>query len=242
MPTDKANALMPHALAMESSAAAMLRTASGNDDAIGGSVRITASQVIAVEVLPEILAGLSADHPDLDFELVASNETADLLRRDADIAVRMVRPSQSALVARKIGDIPLGMYARRDYLDRRGWPASIGDLEGHAIIGFDRETPSIQTLKTLGLELTRDLFSLRTDNDLAQLAALRAGFGIGICQIGLARREPRLVRLFPDVIRFPLETWVTMHEDLRASRRMRVVFDRLAEALGAYVRSASEPE
>src|SRR3990167_2657861 len=157
MPTDKANALMPHALAMESSAAAMLRTASGNDDAIGGSVRITASQVIAVEVLPEILAGLSADHPDLDFELVASNETADLLRRDADIAVRMVRPSQSALVARKIGDIPLGMYARRDYLDRRGWPASIGDLEGHAIIGFDRETPSIQTLKTLGLELTRDL-------------------------------------------------------------------------------------
>lgn len=240
-PTDKASALMPHALTMEASAAAMLRAASGSGEEISGAVRITASEVIGVEVLPAILAAISADYPDLDFELVASNQTADLLRRDADIAVRMVRPSQGALVSQSVGDIMLGMFAHEAYLARRGMPQRLEDLPGHAIIGIDQNTTMFSTLQGLDLPLTRELFSFRSDNDLAQLSALRAGFGVGICQTALARRSPGMVRLFPDSMTFPLSTWITMHEDLRGNRRMRVVFDRLVLAFRAYARETQAP-
>ncbi|MEH6410235.1 MAG: LysR family transcriptional regulator [Hyphomonas sp.] len=234
-PTEAADALIPHALAMEASAAAMVRAASGPDDAMTGAVRITASEVIGIEVLPAILAAIGADYPQLVFELVASNETADLLRRDADIAVRMVRPSQGALIARKIGDVALGMFARRDYLERRGTPNRLDDLSDHALIGFDHETSGVQGLRAQGLDLHREMFTLRTDSDVAQLSAIRAGLGIGICQVALAMRDPRLVRLFPKEMTFPLETWLTMHGDLRGNRRMRIVFNHLAEALTMYM-------
>tara|TARA_R110000796_G_scaffold25014_2_gene70997 strand:+ start:151 stop:1059 length:909 start_codon:yes stop_codon:yes gene_type:complete len=234
-PTEAADALIPHALAMEASAAAMVRAASGPDDAMAGAVRITASEVIGIEVLPAILAAIGADYPQLAFELVASNETADLLRRDADIAVRMVRPTQGALIARKIGDVALGMFARRDYLERRGTPNRLDDLSDHALIGFDHESSGVQGLRAQGLELHREMFTLRTDSDVAQLSAIRAGLGIGICQVALAMRDPRLVRLFPKEMTFSLETWLTMHGDLRGNRRMRTVFNHLAEALTMYM-------
>lgn len=241
IPTETADALLPHALTMESAAAAMRRTASAGREEARGVVRITASEVVSIEVLPPILAALHAEHPGLIFELVVSNQTSDLLRRDADIAVRMVRPAQSALVAVKVGDIPIGAFARRDYLERCGMPEGVNDVAGHTLIGYDHETVAVQGLRAMGLNLTRDMFDLRTDNDLAQLAAIRAGFGIGLCQVGVASRDPRLVRLFAGQLNYPLPTWVTMHEDLRGIRRMRLVFDHLAEALRAYVRSAEAP-
>ena len=241
-PTDLAGTLLPHALAMEASAAAMMRAASGADGEIAGAVRLTASQVIGVEVLPRILTGIGAAHPGIDFELVASNETADLLRRDADIAVRMVRPSQGALVAQKVGDIQLAMYAHRDYLARCGTPETVEALRDHAIVGFDRETAGIEALQSMGMQLRREMFALRTDNDIAQLSAIRAGFGIGICQTNLARRNPGLVRLFPEEMSFHLETWITMHEDLRGVRRMRLVFNQLVSAMTAYAKASEGPD
>ena len=243
-PTDLAGALVPHALAMEASAAAMVRAASGGEGDVSGIVRLTASQVVGVEVLPGLLAKIGAAYPQIDFELVASNETADLLRRDADIAVRMVRPAQGALIAQKVGDVQLGMYAHVDYLARRGRPASLEDLRRgrHAAIGFDRETTALRALQGMNLPLSRDDFSFRTDNDLAQLSALRAGFGIGMCQTNLARGNPDLVRLFPQEMSFTLETWITMHEDLRGNRRMRLVFDHLVEGMTAYAKASLGPD
>lgn len=237
-PTDIAEALVPHALAMEASAAAMIRAASGADGEVAGAVRITASQVVGVEVLPPILAAIGADHPGIDFELVATNETSDLLRRDADIAVRMVRPSQGALIAQKVGEVQLGMYAHTGYIARRGRPETLDDLEQHAAIGFDHDTTGLRALQGIGLSLNRDSFNLRSDNDLAQLSALRAGFGIGMCQTNLAHGNPDLVRLFPEEMSFSLEIWITMHEDLRGVRRMRLVFDRLVAAMTAYAKAS----
>ncbi len=83
--------------------------------------------------------------------------------------------------------------------------------------------------------LTREMFSLRTDNDLAQLAAIRAGYGVGGCQVGIARRDPDLLRLLPETFAVPLETWLVMHEDLRTSPRVRRVYDHLAEGLRIYL-------
>jgi len=168
-------------------------------------------------------------------ELVLSDRQEDLLRRDADIAVRMARPTQAALTARRVGAIPVGLFAHRRYLERHGAPTRLEP--GLAGIGFDRNVEILSALRDLQLPLTREHFAFRTDNDLAQLAALRAGFGIGACQAPLAARDPDLVPVLDNVFRYELEMWVAMHEDLKSSRRMRAMFDWLVEGLTAYVRS-----
>lgn len=235
-PTELAHELVPHAQAMASAAAALQRTASAGREDIRGTVRISASEVIGAEVLPPILAAFRDRHPGIVVELVLSNQSADLLRRDADIAVRMVQPTQEALVARHVGRVELGLFAHRRYLDTHGHPASLADIGQHALIGFDTETLYIRRLRPQGLPYVREHFALRTDSDLAALAALRAGFGLGIAQVNLARRDPQLVRLLANELSLPLEAWVVMHEDLRQSLRVRRLFEHLAESLEAYAR------
>jgi DNA-binding transcriptional LysR family regulator len=200
-------------------------------------VRLTASNIIGAEVLPSILCDFRERHPNIAIELVLSNRNQDMSRRDADIAVRMVRPTQKSLVARRLGPVQIGFYAHRDYLARHGAPRSIRDLSRHAIIGFDRDAASIRWLGT-ELPVSRDLFALRTDDDQAQLSALRAGFGIGGCHAGIAARDPGLVPVLPGALGFKLEMWLVMHEDLRGSRRVRLLFDHLAMALKAYAATA----
>ncbi len=230
-PTETALALRPHAEAMEAAAAALMRSASGSSGAIEGTVRLTASEVVAVERLPKLLTALKQRHPGLTFEIVASNRNQDLLRRDSDIAIRMVRPTQDALLARRAGRLTLGLFAHRDYLATHGTPARLADLAGHSLIGFDTESPAVRAAAASGVPVDRAAFSFRSDSDLAQLAALRSGFGIGICQHDLARADPNLVPILPDQFSLPLETWIVMHEDLRASPKLRAVFDFLAETI-----------
>jgi DNA-binding transcriptional LysR family regulator len=236
-PTDAATELEPYAETMASAAAALIRAASGTSHEVRGAVRISASEIIGAEVLPPILTALHGRHSQLAFELVVSNQVSDLLRRDVDLAVRNVRPTQAALVARKIGDIALGLHAHRRYLDAHGTPRSLDDLGRHALIGYDLETPAIRSLQAKGTRFAREMFALRADSDLAQLAAIRAGYGIGICQVPLGRRDPDLVHLLAKRFSFNLEVWLVMHENLQATRRMRVVFDHLDAALSSYVRS-----
>jgi DNA-binding transcriptional LysR family regulator len=240
-PTEAALLLKPHAEAMESAAAAMVRAVSGPTQQLAGAVRITASDIIGAEVLPLILRDLRAKHPGLVFEVQLSNQNVDLLRRDADIAVRMVQPKQEALAARRIGDIPLGLHAHPDYLARAGVPRSLEEIrDSHALIGFDRVTAFVDLLAGHGLKLSRDMFAYRTDNDLAQLSAIRSAFGIGVCQTGLALRTPRLTRVLADAFSVPLGVWVVMHEDLRGLARVRAVFDHLVAGLGEYVRQCGD--
>ncbi|TWT02031.1 LysR family transcriptional regulator [Reyranella sp. CPCC 100927] len=236
-PTDAAIELRPHAEVMEAAAGALVRAASGAADQARGVVRLTASEIIGSEVLPTILAAFRERHPEIVVELMLSNRTEDLLKREADIAVRMVRPVQAALVTRHLGHVTLGLHAHRRYLELHGRPQTMDELARHALIGFDRESPVVRHLQELGFTLTRDLFALRTDNDLAQLAAIRAGFGIGVCQVGIARRDVDLVHLLPDQFAFPLGIWIAMHGNLRASRRTRLMFDHLVAGLSDYIAS-----
>jgi len=232
-PTEAALELQPYAESLEATAAALVRAAVGRAGT-QGTVRITASEVVGAEVLPPILTQLRADHPEMTLELVLSNRTEDLLQREADIAVRMVRPTQQALTARHVGDIEIGLHARREYLERQGVPVSVADLRRHALIGFDHENAFIRSVRAQGFAVERSMFALRSDSDLAQLAAIRAGFGIGACQVGLARRGPELVRVMAQSFLFKLEVWIVMHSDLRSSARCRVVADALARGLSAY--------
>lgn len=231
-PTDAALELKPYAELLASTTAALLRTAQGREGDISGTVRISASEVVGTVHLPPILARLRRRYPALAIELVLSNALDDLLQRKADIAIRMVPPVQQALVARRIGSIPIGLHARRDYLARRGVPATMADLREHDLIGHDTDTPSIRAVAAHYPMLGRAALALRVDNDVAQLAAIRAGFGIGICQVPIAAADPELVRVLADAFHIDLEVWVAMHEDLRSSARCRAVFDALVSELG----------
>ncbi|KTW02949.1 LysR family transcriptional regulator [Sphingomonas sanguinis] len=232
-PTDRALALRPHADMLVSAAEALRRSGSGEPDAVAGVLRISASQAVGVMHLPPILVALRRAHPALTIELSLSDEPDDLLQRQADIAVRMFEPRQQALIARHVGDVRLGFHARRDYLDRRGVPITLADLVDHDLIGFDTETRFIRAAMRHLPGIDRSSFALRVDSDGAQFAAIQAGFGIGICQTVVARRDPTLVRVLADALDLPLPLWIVAHEDLRRTARCRVVFDALASALAA---------
>ncbi|WP_322102254.1 LysR family transcriptional regulator [Paraburkholderia sp. J41] len=237
-PTDVAIALRSHAETMQSTAESLERAARdhGEGAQAQGVVRVAASEVVGVEVLPPIIAALRERHPRLVIELVLSNRVQDLLKREADVAVRMVRPAQRQLVARRIGNIELGLHAHRDYLAAHGTPRNLTALWEHAIIGYDRPTAFVREASKAFPGYTRAALSLRTDTDLAQLALIRAGAGIGVCQVELARRNDKLVRLLPKLVALQLETWVTMHENLRNSAGCRATFDALVDGLLQYVR------
>lgn len=234
VPTEAGEDLRPYADAMAAAADALLRTASGERDAARGAVRITASEMVGVHVLPPLLTAFRRAHPDVVIELGLSNRTEDLLQREADIAIRMVRPTQGALLARSLGDIALGLHGHPDYLARHGMPETLADLRRHAVIGYDQETPAIRALLAAGLPMRREVFALRTDSDPGQYAMIAAGFGLGVCQLGLARRDG-LIPVLPEMFGFDLPVWIVMHEDLKRVRRMRLLFDVLAEGMAAYV-------
>jgi len=234
-PTDLALELKPHLHDMAAAASAAVRDASGAADSLTGSIRITASQMVGAEVLPPILTDFRRQHPGIIIELMMSDVVDDLSRREADIAVRMAPPTQNALIAKKVGEVDLGFYATPKYLDRHGMPGSMADLDDHVIIGFDGPARSIKDLAGMKVDISRETFHFRSDNDLAQLAMICADYGIGVCQPTIARRR-NLVRVLPDVPVFKLGVWIVMHENLRASRRMRLMFDHLVDQTGAYIK------
>jgi DNA-binding transcriptional LysR family regulator len=238
LPTETAAGLIPIAEAMESAAQAMERVASGSAATVAGVVRVTASDIVGAEVLPPILADFAEQYPDIAFELHLSNRTEDLLQRDADIAVRMVRPTQAGLVARRLGHAVIGFYAHQSYLRAKGRPKDLADLVQMRLIGYDRNPVPAEVIAQADFFGSRETFSLRTDSDLAQVAAIRAGYGVGACQVGIARRDPNLERVLPKAFALPLETWLVMHEDLSSSPRVRTLFDHLGRGLKAYLASS----
>jgi len=236
MPTDAAQSLRGFAESMQSTAASLERAAASQGAGVRGTVRVTCSDVIGVEVLPPVVTtALRDQYPELKVELVLTNRVQDLLRREADIAVRVARPRQELLVARRIGQIKVGLHAHQRYLTRYGTPNSIADLAGHSLIGFDEATEFIRNASKALTGWRREVFAIRTDSDLAQLALIRSGAGIGVCQVAIARRDDAIVRILPKQFSLPLETWITMHEDLRNSPRCRVTFEALVEGLQRHV-------
>ncbi|MBC2774265.1 LysR family transcriptional regulator [Rhizobium sp. AQ_MP] len=241
LPTEKALAMKAHARSMAAMSAALARIASGDMQEVRGTVRISASEVIAVEVLPPVLALLQEEHPALELELSASDTVEDLLQQEADIAIRMVQPSQSALLSRRVGRITLGFHAHRNYVARHGAPETLDALSQHRLIGFDRQLAYIREILRHRPDLAGIGFDFRADSNLVQLAAIRAGLGIGMCQHAFAACDKDLVEILPGTLDISLETFVVMHETLKTVPRFRATFDALVSGLDAWVRLPCKP-
>lgn len=234
-PTAAAREIISYAEAMAAAADALQRVASGEARGEEGTVRLTASEIVGHEVLPPILGPFARRYPRIVLELVLSNRVENLLRRDADIAIRMARPTQKALVARRIGSVKLGLFAHRRYVEAFGLPETPEALAHHRWIGFDRDPAAFRPIGSPPLRLTREQFGFRCDNGPAQLAAMRAGIGIAGCHVPIAKRDSDLIRVLERPFTFTLDMWLAMHRDTRSTRRVRLLFDYLAERLGRYV-------
>lgn len=243
IPTEAALLLLPAAEAMESALASLVRTADAGGGALNprGTVRITASEAMGFAVLPAILAGIRDKHPQISFELVLNNRTDNLLRRDADLAVRMAKPTQDYLFVRELGTETMGLYSHRSYLDRFGTPANLEELFKAHLIGFDRDDHPARALTLGGLPISRDLFAVRCDQDAVQMEAIKAGLGIGVIQKGIARRLVDLVPVLAEEVSFPVEIWLAVHEDQRHQPAIRATFDGLAEGLKGYLEHTDRP-
>lgn len=224
----------PVALAQASLAEAAIM-AEGAQAEYGGTVRITASAVISNYALPGLLVPIRERYPNIALETVPSDSAENLLLREADIAIRMFRPTQLELVTRHLGDLPIVPAAHQSYLDRRGTPRVIPDLYGHDLIGLDRSDLIIVRAQKIGLPLRREHFSIRSDNQTQLWELMKAGLGIGFAQASLIRRTPGMVALPLDLSIPPLEVWLTTHRELFTSHRIRAIYDALAEGLVAYI-------
>ncbi|MDP2779191.1 LysR family transcriptional regulator [Devosia sp.] len=201
----------------------------------GGTVRLTASAVISNYVLPQLLGPIRERYPGIAIETVPSDSAENLLLREADIAIRMFRPTQLELISRHLGDLPLVATARQSYLDRRGTPRQAADLYHHDLIGFDRSDAIIAHARTLGLVLRRDQFALRSDDQPHLWELIKAGLGIGFAQARLVHDTPGMVALPIDLSIPPLPVWLTTHRELFTSHRIRAIYDALADGLVAYI-------
>jgi len=232
--TEAGSTLYERGKMVSEQASAFSLLALGSTEAIEGTVRIAASEVVAAYVLPEITARLGMEEPGIEVEVVASNQVENLMRRDADIAIRMIRPVQNELVARKVADVPLRACAAKSYLNRRGRPREPTDLVDHALIGFDRSDEIIRGFAEFGVPLNRSSFRFRSDNQIVLWEALRTGNGIGFGQEPLIDRDPLMEMLLPDLPLPSLPVWLAMHRDVRSSVRIRRVADFLHEELKRY--------
>ena len=238
-PTATALRLYEPVQAAEQSLAEAALVAEGSAGRLAGTVRITSSTVVSHYILPPLLRDMRREFPAVAIELVPSDSVENLLLRESDIAVRMFRPTQHELIARKLGELPIVACAHQSYLGARGIPQTPDDLLDHDLIGLDRSDLIIAAATQMGFDLVRDDFAIRTDSQTAAWELIKAGLGIGFAQRGLVRDTPGLRELLPMVVPPPLEVWLTTHRELFLSPRIRAIYDRLAAGLGDYIARTS---
>ncbi len=235
--TETGASLYTYATDLTQAAHRFVSVAAGQDQAIFGTVRISASKGVAGFLLPPILAGLARAEPEIDIELVPTDTEANLLLREADIAIRMFRPKQSNLIARKLGVLRFGLFASKDYLSLHGTPVDVADLHNHDLIGGDADDQVLQGLQSIGSSIVQKDFRYRCDDRFTAWQLLTAGCGIGVAHLSQGLSDTGLVRVLPSIPPMELPVWLTSHSELKTNARVRRTFgfiaDHLTDALQA---------
>ena len=206
-------------------------TASGQSQSIEGEVRITASDIFSTQLLPGFLHKLAEAAPNLRVDVVAANDIQDIMRREADIAIRHVRPEQPDLIAKLIGEPTASIYGADSYLQKHGTPSTREDLSAHRFVSFGNIDEMIGYLKDLDIHVTSENFAIGSKNGLVAWQLARDGFGLCIMEDQVAQAAPNMRKLVTEkeIVKFPM--WLVTHRELHTSRRIRLVFDLLAEHL-----------
>jgi DNA-binding transcriptional LysR family regulator len=233
--TDRGHELARVASPLAEGMGKFLRVATGAQDALEGRVRLAATEIVGVALLMPMLARLQLEYSKIDVDLVLDNRPADLLRGEADIAVRMFAPKEADLIGYRVGELPTALYASRSYVDRHGTPKNWNALLEHRLIGFDIRGPFANLYADVDPRLTSDRFCFRSDSLVAQLEAARQGVGIAGLQVEIASRYSSLQKLLPKTPMPSLPLWLVMHKDIRRGAHVRALFNGLKEQLTAYL-------
>ena len=231
--------LLEHVRAMADAANRVSLAASGQSQAIEGRVCITATEMLASYYLPPMLRKLRERAPGIVAQVVASDELRDLIRREADIAIRHAQPTQPDLVARRIGSLRGRIYAARRLLDEVGVPRSFDDLAGQDFVGIEDTDSLIVGLREQGLELRLEQFRVHAASGNCMLQLIREGLGFGFLPMDTGRLFDDLVCVLPELFNPEIPVWLVSHRELRTSRRIRVVYDLLAEELATLTEPAT---
>ncbi|WP_417494291.1 LysR family transcriptional regulator [Maricaulis sp.] len=229
--TEPGRALLEPVRAMAEAATRISLTASGQSSQIAGRVTLTATDSMAMHVLPPVLLKLRQLAPEIELDIIASNDVRDLTRREADISIRHARPEQGELIGRLLCQTRACLYASPDFLDRHGRPKSAADLARYDFIGFDRDERFLAALQGIGLPLTEGNFKLHTASGPVMNELIRNGLGIGVLTEEFAALNPGLERVLPGLPVIEVPVWLVTHRELHTSRRIRLVFDLLAQEL-----------
>ena len=231
--TETGESLLEPARAMRAAFGQLRLRAAGQDHKIQGTVRITASEVMAHHVLPQIIAQMRETEPNIQIELVPSDSSENLLFREADIAVRMYRSTQLDVITKQIGTVEMGIFAAKKYLAKHGTPERIEDLLNHTIVGYDRDDRIIVGMRDLGWPASRDFFDVRCDDQNTYWELVRAGCGVGFTQQPFANVDPLIQRVLPEVELPTLPIWLAAPEVMRSTPRIKRVWDMLEEGISA---------
>jgi len=223
--------LMAQVKAMGEAATNLSRLASGQVEAVEGSVCISSTEMIAAYILPPIIEKLRKRWPKIEIEIIASSDTSDLSRREADIAIRNYRPTQKELIAKRVRTTSGHLYAAKSYIQTLEHRESPQDLKNSEFIGADRSNSVISYLNKFGFDLTSSNFPIIVANHHVQWEMVKRGIGIGFMMADVGDTEPLVERVLPTFPAFETETWLVAHRELKTSRRLRVVFDCLAAEL-----------
>ncbi|GAA6156320.1 LysR family transcriptional regulator [Pyruvatibacter sp. HU-CL02332] len=231
--TEAGRDLMDHVRAMGEAATLISMAADGQSQQVTGDVTITATDLLGVTIMPELLMPLRDIAPGIRIRIAASSDIQNLTKRDADIAVRHVRPDQPDLIARHVGDFRATLYASSAYLDRAGRPTSLRDVAEHTFVSALETDAMLATLRDQGLPFQAENFVMASDSGAVVWEMVKAGYGMSMLPETMCDPEPGIEKVFPTLTPIVFPVWLVTHRELRTNRRIRVVFDLLARGLAA---------
>jgi DNA-binding transcriptional LysR family regulator len=228
--TDAGLGLLEHARAMTAAAEAMALAAAGKSQDIAGRVTIGATDAVSAYLLPGLVSRIRETAPQITLAIVASDGISDLRRREADIAIRHVRPTELELIARQVDGMTAHFYAAESWIAKNGMPESVADLRAAELLGFEPVDRFAEHLQAAGIDISADRFRIVSANSVVLWEMVRQGIGVCMMLAEIAERMPGVVRLLPELPGTRVPVWLVSHRELLTSRRVRLVFDALAEA------------